>query len=131
MLGKQCWIPSICWCWVFLMLYDKRSTECLLQYLAGRSVNGFFSYIITVVLVQKEDFKLMEKFMCCWFRINTQRKRKTLLDVAYDTGNYETVDKLLRYQTTNELVVACLACDVVKVNEFVKMRFGKSRAFLK
>lgn len=76
-------------------------------------------------LVQKEDFQLIEKLMRCWYRVNTQRKFKTLIDVAYDTGNYEIVERLTRYQMTNELVSACFACHTDKVMEFVKIRFGK------
>ncbi|PAA47221.1 hypothetical protein BOX15_Mlig009269g2 [Macrostomum lignano] len=75
--------------------------------------------------VAREDKELMIRYLTSWVRTECRRRRKTLMDLAFETGNYEIVELLKKYTSTNELVCAALACDVKRVKQMLALKSDK------
>ncbi|XP_064639046.1 uncharacterized protein LOC135494725 [Lineus longissimus] len=72
--------------------------------------------------VESENIELAKQYLNAWVRVNTYRQRRKLMNVADETGNIEMLKLLERFENTNELVCAALACDGPKVKELLSIK---------
>ena len=80
--------------------------------------------------VSCEEAASVEKYLRSWCRVDVQRSRRSLVDVAYDTGSFDLVHMLDKYRTQNEFVMHALALDYDAIESALCKRVGTLLFFL-